>query len=636
MPARGAAVAPDSVAFPATPGVSTEGPHGHVGVRSHGRGAGPARFFSGVGRRSRIAERIATRRDAGDEPRPSRRPIVLAVVLAAAFGLAELPFASFMADDLMQLAVLERVTPCEWIGPLDLYDLADGVPAHTRAMQDAGAVPWFFDAHVTMAFFRPLTSALLAFDHAVWGLRPVGYRLDGALWFVVLVAAVGLVLRRGLPGPLGGLALLIFTIAGVHGMLAWNATRHVVVGGALGMLALAAHVRARETRWRAGGPLAIGALVLALCASEAALAAAAYLFAYEALAAPGSARARLRAAAPALVPCLLYVVGYRLAGYGTSPGIEYVDPLATPAAFLLALPGRWLVLAGALLSGVGADVWTIRPALRPALVLGGAAIVCAFAMAWRMAWHDLDPAARRGVRWLVAGAAASAVPFAGAPLGARCLVLPMIGGSVAIAVVIRAWWGGRTRSGSGARSGGPRRGSSPSRACCSRSCISSSRRSCASRRRSRSGTRCPSASRRRSATPRSMPRGCPRNASSCCARPTSCWACIRSSTACSIACRCPAGGARCRGRRRPIASRAAPTTRSTSSSSAGRSRRRHSAPGAWSSSTACASRCSGTTRAGRHASASRSIDRSTIPTSCCSRGMAVDSGTWRRRGSARR
>ena len=63
----------------------------------------------------------ATSDRAVSEGRPtSRGPLLVAVVVAALLGLAELPFASFMADDLMQLAVLERVLPCSWLGPLDL------------------------------------------------------------------------------------------------------------------------------------------------------------------------------------------------------------------------------------------------------------------------------------------------------------------------------------------------------------------------------------------------------------------------------------------------------------------------------------------------------------------------------------
>jgi len=47
-------------------------------------------------------------------------------------------------------------------------------------MKDAGAFPWFFDPQFRMDFFRPLSSALLAADHAIFGLNPVGYRLPYA------------------------------------------------------------------------------------------------------------------------------------------------------------------------------------------------------------------------------------------------------------------------------------------------------------------------------------------------------------------------------------------------------------------------------------------------------------------------
>jgi len=147
----------------------------------------------------------------------------VAVLLAALLGLAELPFAAFMADDLFQLGALEGVSPCTWLGPWRLYTISDGVPEHVRAMQDAGAFPWFFGPDFNMAFFRPLISALLAADHAMWGLWPVGYRLQGACWFIALVAGLGLVLRRALPGPIGTLALIVFAISGIHGSLFWNA-----------------------------------------------------------------------------------------------------------------------------------------------------------------------------------------------------------------------------------------------------------------------------------------------------------------------------------------------------------------------------------------------------------------------------
>src|SRR6185369_651148 len=56
------------------------------------------------------------------------------------------------------------------------------------------------------------------------------------------------------------------------------------------------------------------------------------------------------------------------------------------------------------------------------------------------AWSSASDEERRGSRWLIIGAAVAIIPFVGAPIGSRCLVLPMLGGSVAVAFVLRRWW----------------------------------------------------------------------------------------------------------------------------------------------------------------------------------------------------
>ena len=103
---------------------------------------------------------------------------------------------------------------------MQLYTLSDGVRAHVRALQDAGAFPWFFGPDFKMAFFRPLRRS--------WP------------WTTNL----GLVACRL---PVAG-RLIVITISGIHGSLFWNAARHIVIAGALGMIGLAAHVH-----WRGAG-----------------------------------------------------------------------------------------------------------------------------------------------------------------------------------------------------------------------------------------------------------------------------------------------------------------------------------------------------------------------------------------------
>ena len=368
------------------------------------------------------------------------RPLLLALGLAILFAIVELPFASFMADDLIQLGVLEGTSPAVWTGPLDLYTISDGDPAHVQAMKDAGAFPWFFDPNFKMDFFRPLSSGLLALDHSLFGLNPLGYRAHGALWFIFLAGGVGLLFRRAVHGPIGNLALILFTVSGIHGILCWTATRHIVIAAALAVLGLASHVRWREDGWRPGIYLAVACFGLALTASEAAVGGFAYLLAYEAFGAPGTGRQRLRALLPAGALLTAYLVGYTVLGHGTSGGSGYINPLNAPGPFLVQLPGRWLFLVGSMLAGGNADIWVLRPDLRPALMAFGAVCVTLMAIFLRLLWPDVSEDDRRSARWLLLGAVLAAVPFTGTPIGSRCLVLPLLGGSVAVALVLHGWW----------------------------------------------------------------------------------------------------------------------------------------------------------------------------------------------------
>src|SRR6185503_13737152 len=47
---------------------------------------------------------------------------------------------------------------------------------------------------------------------------------------------------------------------------------------------------------------------------------------------------------------------------------------------------------------------------------------------------------QRAIRWLGAATVVSAVLFVGTPIGARCLLVPLVGGAALIAVVIARWW----------------------------------------------------------------------------------------------------------------------------------------------------------------------------------------------------
>src|SRR5215470_3916659 len=368
------------------------------------------------------------------------RPLVWAMALAALFGAWEIVFADFMADDFMQLAVLERVSPAAaWTSRFDLYNISDGIPEHVRAMQDAGLFPWFAGPRFALTFFRPLTSAFLWLDHSMFGLHPVGYRLDGVLWSLALTASVGWILCRALPGRTGTLATLIFVLSGIQAVFCWSAARHVVMAAALGFAGLVAHLRWREDGWQPGRALAPLALVLSLAASEVGIAVAVYLLTYEAFGRAEGLRSRVWATLPTLIIIAVYLGIWSRFGHGATGG-GYIDPLRNPALFLFELPARLAVLLGGVVLGGNADWWLLRPDLRPIIVTIGVAASLGFAVLVVAAARDGIVQERAAVRWLATATVLSAVPFAGTPIGSRCLLVPFVGGAALLAVVIGRWW----------------------------------------------------------------------------------------------------------------------------------------------------------------------------------------------------
>ena len=362
------------------------------------------------------------------------------LILVMAILLLELHFSSFMADDFIQLGVLERISPCTWLTPFSLYTISDGDSAHMAIMKNAGAFPWFFSPDFKMAFFRPLSSILLAMDHGLFGLKPLGYRIHSLIWFLLLLAGLGMLLRQTLPDRTWILALLIFAVSGIHGVLGWTATRHIVVAAALGLWGLFCHIRWREKGWRPGRFFSIAGFVLSLAAGEAAAAIFAYLLAYEIFRAPGGRKERIRAALPVAATFVIYFVFYRLFNFGAGSGSEYINPLLEPLAFFSRIPGRIFFLIGSMLSGGNADLWVLRPGLRAGMTAAGIVIVLIFSLILRALWKSASKPERNNHGWLLAGSVASALPFIGTPIGSRCLVIPFLGGAVIVAFIIRKWW----------------------------------------------------------------------------------------------------------------------------------------------------------------------------------------------------
>ncbi|MCB9741451.1 MAG: hypothetical protein H6740_02480 [Alphaproteobacteria bacterium] len=364
---------------------------------------------------------------------PSPRRSLLAALLLCLCTLGS----GFMLDDYLHLFLLAGGDESYVTGAWDLYRFTDGDPDHMLAMMNQGPHPWWSDPEVRIAFMRPLASLAANLDWRLFGAAPLGYHVHSSLWYLALVGAAWLLLRRALPGAVAGWALLLFVFEDAHAhTVAWVANRNALIAATPAFLGLLAHLRWREDGWRPGLPLSLLGLALGLGGAEAAVGVAGYWLAYELFAAPGRPAERARALAPVAALLGAYLALHGWMGYGAERSGTYLDPRSQPLDWLLAAPGHGLALVGALVFNAPVDVWYFSRALRPPLALTGLAGLGLILALLRWAWPGLAPETRRAVRWLGPGALFSMIPTLSVFPMARLLVVPSLGAAVVLAAVL--------------------------------------------------------------------------------------------------------------------------------------------------------------------------------------------------------
>lgn len=347
--------------------------------------------------------------------------------------------AGYVGDDHLQNAMLEGTYPVRravW----DLYAFVDAPRGDVPALREAGTMPWWTHPDLELTAFRPLSSLLLAFDHLVLRLGPLGKHLHSVAWWIALVLAQAALVRGRVPLAVAVPTTLLFALDPAHASpIAWIANRTAFVSTLLGTLALLAHARWREGgAWR-WGAAAFAGWAAALAGGEYGLCMVAYALAYEALAAPPGWRGRLAGLAMVGAPTAVYAVVRAAIGYGAHGSSVYVDTSLGPAFYKLALV-RWLALLGdeSWLMASEASSW----AAMVNLVSFGFLVLTlvGFLALFQNAVRDWAVEERRFARALLAGAALSAVPTVSAFPSTRLLVPASVGGSVAIAAILVHGW----------------------------------------------------------------------------------------------------------------------------------------------------------------------------------------------------
>jgi hypothetical protein len=363
-------------------------------------------------------------------------PCALTAALVASLPALGVKFAS---DDITHRLMLEGKVPGYVGGWLGLYDFTP--PAQpASAMIEQGMFPWFTDPNFSLRFLRPLSSATLGLDHALFGRNPMAAHAHGLLWMLVLAFAAGGLFRRWLAPPAAALAAIIFGLSGVHGIpVSWLASRHTLVAAAFGALSLWAWARYREDEHKPSVVWAVFALVASLLSSESGLVTVTLIAGYE-VAARGLRAGLTRAALPIGIG-VAYVLAYAALGYGARASTFYVSPFQNPVDYLVAAGLGVPALIAELLTGVP-SIFAGLGGTTALIVVGavGLAAAAGVYLLYRPLGAMVPAKQRTLLRGLALGAVVGSVALVGAPVSGRVLPLPALAAAAIMGQALWASW----------------------------------------------------------------------------------------------------------------------------------------------------------------------------------------------------
>lgn len=340
-----------------------------------------------------------------------------------------------MDDRLLRLATTER-GDLAYMGrnPPNLFTILDGNVEHTKTQVDLGLIPWWTDMDTPIVFLRILSSIFHWFDYHVLKI-PALLHAHSMVWYLGTVLLAWALYRRLFQEAwVAGLAGFMFAVDHAHGLaVEWVAQRNTLIAGFWGLTALYFHDRSRRDEGkRFETSLASCALGLAFFSGESSLAAGAYLLAYAwAYDRPQWFRSLL----PYVPPFFLWVLCYKLGGYGAHGSAMYVDPSHAPLAYLGNVLRYGPILFAIDLGIPGAELYLIlSPILRVVSIALAVLAIAAFFTTLRSALRT-EPV----VRFLAFGSLLSVLPSCATVPTPRLVFLTSFGLVGCLALILQAY-----------------------------------------------------------------------------------------------------------------------------------------------------------------------------------------------------
>lgn len=370
----------------------------------------------------------------------ARRAPAIVVLLGLALAAPALT-ADFAADDHLHRVIARDDPGIDGLRsrPLDLFVFASGDPADNAKLRELGVFPWWTDLSMRLAFFRPVTSATHALDHALWPDSATAQLGHNLVWLALALIATWAFYRRFVPARwIAVLALALYAFDDARGpVVGWIANRNALIALVLAVPVLLAHDRWRRDGWAPGRWVGPALFAVALGAGESSLAIVAYLGAHGLW----LDRGRWRDRAIALAPYAMIVVGWRLLyghlGYGVAGSGIYLDPGGDPAGFVAAAAVRLPLLLLGQLALPWSDLASIYPIMGAAVLTGMLLFALAMLTAIGLACARLlrrDPVSR----FFGTGMVLAAIPVASTFPADRLLGFIGLGGMGLVAQLLAA------------------------------------------------------------------------------------------------------------------------------------------------------------------------------------------------------
>lgn len=370
-------------------------------------------------------------------PRNETRTLCVILLIGLVLFLPAVLSPLFL-DDFLQGAMVEGTFPAKR-GMLELYDFVDDTDR--AEMMARGLLPWWTDPTLTLRFFRPLSSALIFFEHKLFSHRALPMHVHSLLWWAAATLAVHALYKRLLPYRPRLIATAIFALSPCHTLpLAWVANRETLISLTFGALAIGAQSRWRESRSARDAILALVFFGLALAGGgEYALCCGGYVLAMDFVRRESIVR-RLTGWLPFVVPALGYLGVRAMLHYGTAGSGYYSDPFHDPRAFLGNVPMRAMLLLGSDWMGFDPETWR-HGAMRGILTALVLTTMLALVVPLRLTLARQTDDVKNAATWLLFGSFFALVPVLAVVTARRLLGASMIGVAPVVALLVeRAWF----------------------------------------------------------------------------------------------------------------------------------------------------------------------------------------------------